>query len=164
MVEVHDSVAVILYHEEKNALVVVRQFRPPVYLKNSDGFTYELCAGIVDKEKSLLEIVHEEILEECGFEVPLERIERVTSFYTAVGFAGASQTLYFARIDDGMKKHNGGGIDVESIEVIGEREYFASSSLFALLFCIKQSKPQIKIPVIDEGMLNLKTYGTIHWI
>ena len=53
---------------------------------------------------------------------------------------------------------------IESIEVIGEREYFASSSLFALLFCIKQSKPQIKIPVIDEGMLNLKTYGTIHWI
>lgn len=118
MVEVHDSVAVILYHEDKDALVVVRQFRPPVYLKNSDGFTYELCAGIVDKDKSLLEIVHEEILEECGFEVPLEKIEKVTSFYTAVGFAGASQTLYFARIDDGMKKHNGGGVDVESIEVV----------------------------------------------
>ncbi len=118
MVEVHDSVAIILYHEERNALVVVRQFRPPIYLKNGNGFTYELCAGIVDKSKSLIEIAQEEIYEECGYDVPLERIERVTSFYTAVGFAGASQTLYFARIDETMKKHDGGGVDVESIEVI----------------------------------------------
>lgn len=118
MVDVHDSVAVILYHEERKALVIVRQFRPPVYLKNNDGFTYELCAGIVDKEKSLLEIVHEEILEECGYHVPLERIERVTSFFTAVGFAGAVQTLYFARVNEAMRVSEGGGVDVECIEVM----------------------------------------------
>lgn len=118
MVDVHDSVAIILYHEEHQALVVVRQFRPPVYLKNSDGFTYELCAGIVDKEKSLIEIAHEEILEECGYHVPLESIERITSFYTAVGFAGSVQTLYFARVNESMRHNEGGGIGVESIEVI----------------------------------------------
>ena len=56
MVDVHDSVAIILYHEERDSLVVVRQFRPPVYLKNGDGYTYELCAGIVDKDKSLFVI------------------------------------------------------------------------------------------------------------
>lgn len=118
MVDVHDSVAIILYHEEREALVVVRQFRPPVYLKNSDGFTYELCAGIVDKDKSLLEIAHEEILEECGYHVPLEKIERVTSFFTAVGFAGSVQTLYFARVNEMMRVSEGGGVDVESIEVL----------------------------------------------
>ncbi|MCK9373354.1 MAG: NUDIX hydrolase [Sulfuricurvum sp.] len=118
MVEVHDSVAIILYHEERQSLVIVRQFRPPVYLKNGDGFTYELCAGIVDKEKSLAEIAHEEILEECGYCVPLELIERVTSFYTAVGFAGSVQTLYFARVNESMRHHEGGGVDLESIEVV----------------------------------------------
>lgn len=118
MVDVHDSVAVILYHEERNALVVVRQFRPPVYLQNGDGFTYELCAGIVDKNKTLIEIAREEIYEECGYDVPLECIERVTSFHTAVGFAGSSQTLFFARINEAMRVHEGGGIDVESIEVV----------------------------------------------
>lgn len=118
MVEVHDSVAVILYHTQQNAFIVVRQFRPPVHLKNGDGFTYELCAGIVDKEKTLVEIAQEEILEECGFDVPLDRIEKVTSFYTAVGFAGAHQTLYCALVDETMRRHEGGGIDVESIEVI----------------------------------------------
>lgn len=118
MVEVHDSVAILLYHEEHESLIVVRQFRPPVYLKNNDGYTYELCAGIVDKDKSLVEIAHEEILEECGYLVPLNQIERVTSFYTAVGFAGSVQTLYAARINESMRVNDGGGIGVESIEVI----------------------------------------------
>lgn len=118
MVEVHDSVAIILYHEEHNSLIVVKQFRPPVYLKNNDGYTYELCAGIVDKEKSLVEIAHEEILEECGYMVPQEQIERVTSFYTAVGFAGSVQTLYAARVNESMRVSRGGGVDMESIEVV----------------------------------------------
>jgi len=118
MVEVHDSVAILLYHEEYDSLIIVKQFRPPVYLKNHDGYTYELCAGIVDKEKSLVEIAHEEILEECGYYVPLEKIERVTSFYTAVGFAGSVQTLYAARINESMRVNGGGGVGVESIEVV----------------------------------------------
>lgn len=118
MVQVHDSVAVVLFHRDYNALMVVRQFRPPVYLKNDDGFTYELCAGIVDKDKSLLEIAHEEILEECGFHVPLEKIQKITSFYTAVGFAGSHQTLFFAEVDESMRIGDGGGVDAEEIEVI----------------------------------------------
>jgi UDP-sugar diphosphatase len=118
MVEVHDSVAIVLYHTSNDTLIVVKQFRPPVYLKNNDGYTYELCAGIVDKDKSLVEIAHEEIEEECGYHVPLDRIEKVTSFYTAVGFAGSVQTLYYACVDESMRVHEGGGVGVESIEVI----------------------------------------------
>lgn len=118
MVGVHDSVAILLYHEEHRSLIVVKQFRPPVYLKNGDGYTYELCAGIVDKDKSLVEIAHEEILEECGYHVPLDRIQKVTSFYTAVGFAGSVQTLYCACVNESMRVGNGGGVDAESIEVV----------------------------------------------
>ena len=50
----HDSVAILLYHEEKNAFLLVKQFRAPVYLNDSSKmYTYELCAGLVDKNKSL---------------------------------------------------------------------------------------------------------------
>ena len=52
---------------------------------------------------------------------------------------------------------------IESIEVIGERETFGSSSLFALLLSIKKSKPQIRIPMIDDGALKLAQYGSLHW-
>ncbi len=118
MVEVHDSVSILIYHKKKHAFVLVKQFRPPVYLQNNDGFTYELCAGIVDKESSLDQIAKEEIDEECGYDVPVECLERVTSFYTAVGFAGSQQTLYYCEVDESMKVHDGGGIHVEEIEVI----------------------------------------------
>jgi len=116
--DVHDSVSILIYHKNKKAFILVKQMRPAVYLKNGDGFTYELCAGICDKDISLAEIASEEILEECGYEVSASQLERVTAFYTAVGFAGSSQTLYYAEVDESMKKHEGGGIEHEDIEVI----------------------------------------------
>lgn len=117
-VQNHDSVAVLLYHTEKNAFLLVKQFRPPVYItNNTDGFTYELCAGILDKELDAAQTVREEIDEECGYDVPLESIEKITSFYTSVGFSGTNQTLYYAPINESMKKHSGGGIHDEAIEL-----------------------------------------------
>ncbi len=113
-----DSVAILLYHEEKNSFLLVKQFRAPVYLNHSTKtYTYELCAGIVDKNKALNIIVKEEINEECGYEVPLDRIEKITSFYTNVGVSGSLQTLFFASIDESMKVHEGGGINDEEIEL-----------------------------------------------
>lgn len=114
-----DSVAILLFHKTKNAFLLVKQFRPPVYLNDTSKLcTYELCAGIVDKEKSLAQIAKEEIDEECGYDVPLEKIEKISSFYTNVGVSGGCQTLYYAQIDDSMKIHNGGGIHDEEIELM----------------------------------------------
>ena len=118
VVEVHDSVAILLYHVQKEAFILVKQLRPAVFLKNQDGFTYELCAGICDKDTDLETIAREEILEECGYAVTSEQLQRVTGFFTAVGFAGSHQTLFYAQIDESMKETSGGGVDVESIEVI----------------------------------------------
>lgn len=44
------------------------------------AITDELCAGIVDKSKPLVEIAREEIIEECGYDVPMERIETVLTY------------------------------------------------------------------------------------
>lgn len=114
-----DSVAILLYHEEKNAFLLVKQFRAPVYLNDESHLcTYELCAGIVDKDVSLEQIAKEEIDEECGYDVPLESIEKITSFYTNVGVSGGCQSLYFANIDDSMKIHQGGGVNDEEIDLM----------------------------------------------
>ena len=61
------------------------------------GFTYELCAGLVDKpNKTIVEIAHEEVLEECGYNVPISAISEITKFVSAIGTEGALQTLFFA--------------------------------------------------------------------
>ena len=118
VIRAHDSVAVLLFHPKKRAFILVKQFRPAVYLQNREGVTFELCAGIVDKAMPLVRIAQEEIEEECGYAVPAEKIEKVTSFYTSVGFAGSKQTLYYAEVEEAMKIHEGGGIDDEQIEVV----------------------------------------------
>ena len=114
----HDSVAVLLYHQEKRAFLFVKQFRIPVYLNdNNIKYTYELCAGLVDKDKSIEEIAIEEIDEECGYKVELENLQKITSFFTNVGISGARQYLYFANISENQKIHSGGGINDEQIEL-----------------------------------------------
>ena len=114
----HDSVSVLLYHTDKKAFLLVRQFRPPVYMNHEKHTsTYELCAGIVDKEASLKQIAREEIDEECGYDVPLKRIKKVSSFFTNVGITGSKQDVFFASIDDTMQVHAGGGVHNEQIEL-----------------------------------------------
>jgi len=117
MVKAHDSVAILIYHKIKKSFVLVRQFRPAVYLHDNQDSTTELCAGIVDKDLSLKQIAIEEVEEECGYKVSEDKMTRVTSFYTSVGFAGSKQTLFYCEVDDTIKVSDGGGIDDELIEV-----------------------------------------------
>lgn len=140
-----DSVAVLLYNEDNDSFLLVKQFRPPVFLNDKTKVcTYELCAGIVDKEKPLNVIAQEEIDEECGYNVPLEAIQKITSFYTNVGISGGCQNIYFAKIDESMKIHDGGGINDEEIEVmflpINEIDNFifdeSKAKTPGLIFCL----------------------------
>ncbi len=115
-----DSVAILIWHKEYQKFILVRQFRPAVYLYNRDGMSIELCAGLLDKEGlSIEEIASEEVAEECGFFVEPSLLEKINSFYTSVGFAGNRQTLYYVEVDESMRCGEGGGVEgEEQIEVL----------------------------------------------
>ena len=77
----HDSVSILLWHKEKDSFVIVKQLRPAVLnVHPSDGYMHELCAGIIDKNTSNIQIAKEEVFEECGYDVPLEKLQHITSF------------------------------------------------------------------------------------
>jgi UDP-sugar diphosphatase len=115
----HDSVAILLWHRQKRAFVVVKQLRATVlHTHKENGYTYELCAGIIDKNISDVEIAKEEVLEECGYDIPVESFSKITSFYPSVGVTGAKQTLYYAECDENMRVNEGGGTHEEDIEVV----------------------------------------------
>lgn len=117
-VQSHDSVSILLYDPVKDAFLMVMQFRAPVFMNDSDfTFTYELCAGLIDKDASLKQIAKEEIDEECGYDVSIENIKKITSFFTSVGVSGGRQHLFYAEIDDSIQTHDGGGIHTEEIEL-----------------------------------------------
>lgn len=123
-VKVHDSVSVLLYHEQKDAFLFVKQFRPAVWynlqkegLNSAEiGYTYELCAGLMDKGKSLEQTIREEAAEEVGYE--LCEVRRITTTYGSFGFGGNAQTMFYARINENMRVNEGGGIDGEDIKLV----------------------------------------------
>uniref|UniRef100_A0A1I8A501 Uridine diphosphate glucose pyrophosphatase NUDT14 n=1 Tax=Steinernema glaseri TaxID=37863 RepID=A0A1I8A501_9BILA len=150
----HDSVAVLLYHKTKKALLLVKQFRPAVFVAKirklaenkgkalneidwskypvSLGETLELCAGIIDKPNcDVAQHAQEEILEECGYSVPLESLELVHSFISGVSLSGSQQHLYFAEIDEKDKVTEGGGNEHEG-EMI-QKVYLGIDDARALL-------------------------------
>ena len=115
----HDSVSILIWHKERDAFVVVKQLRATVLNANKkNGMMYEMCAGIVDKDLTTAQIAKEEILEECGYDVDVNSLERISSFYTSVGTSGSKQTIYYVTVDDSMRISNGGGVEEENIEVI----------------------------------------------
>lgn len=155
-----DSVAVVLYHRSKDSLLLVRQFRPAVFVRGVDqsslsplnptpssllaGYTYELCAGLVDKAgKDLEQIAREEVREECGYEVGT--LECIGEFVTAVGHSGAKQTIFYTSIDETQRVSDGGGIDGEVIESV----FIPITQLQAFL----DSREYIKTPGLGFGLL-----------
>jgi len=120
VVEAFSSVAILVFNKERNSLMIVKQPRPALFVNSGGNFlyTYELCAGLLDKGKSEEETAKEELFEEMGIEVEINRLKKITKTYTAVGFAGNSQTIFFVEITNSNIKGKGGGIDGEDIEII----------------------------------------------
>ncbi|XP_062406908.1 uridine diphosphate glucose pyrophosphatase NUDT14 isoform X1 [Sardina pilchardus] len=181
----HDSVSVLIFNTTSHCFVLVKQFRPAVYMCEwerskpkppepaegaegaegaeagaaaqpeaseageggsdggekagedaagdaattaapgqppaSAGVTYELCAGLVDKPNlTLEEIARQEVLEECGYDVPVTKLRRITSYRSGVGVTGAKQTMFYAEVSEENRVGEGGGQPQEGelIEVV----------------------------------------------
>ncbi|XP_053945515.1 uridine diphosphate glucose pyrophosphatase NUDT14-like [Anastrepha ludens] len=136
LLKVHDSVAVILYNSTRRVLIFVRQFRPAVYhskytacgydaaeidlkrVRPNIGITLELCVGILDTDKGLHQNAREAVLEECGYDVPLDGFEQVMSYRSGVGSFGAAEWMFYSEVTDDDQVTKGGGVGDEIIEVV----------------------------------------------
>ncbi|XP_032682136.1 uridine diphosphate glucose pyrophosphatase NUDT14-like [Odontomachus brunneus] len=134
VIKSHDSVSILIFNTTRKKLVFVRQFRPAVYYWSVPGeqdkidvehypatlgLSLELCAGIVDKNKSLMEIAKDELREECGYEAPLSAFNQILTYRSSAS-ASAKQTLFYIEVTDDMLIHPGGGSEAEGelIEVV----------------------------------------------
>lgn len=158
--DVFDSVSILLYHTQFDKFILVKQFRPPVWhylnknglIKNdlSNAYTYELCAGIMDKNKTPKQTAIEEVYEETGY--LQDNLEFVNCGYSGLGHGVSKQDFFFAKIDESMKIGKGGGVDGEDIELfllpknraldfIFNNEYIKSSGLmFMILWYFRHFK------------------------
>lgn len=116
----HDSVHVIVDNTTTKEILLVKQVRIPVLVNDArnDGIVFEACAGLVDKDKSLLQIVQEEIVEELGYNAKIANIAFIKTLKSSVGKIGSNSSMYFATVTEDEKVSDGGGIHGEDIEVV----------------------------------------------
>ena len=115
-----DSVHVLVVNTTTEEIIVVEQVRVPVLANDSSqgGRVVEMCAGLVDKSVSLAQIAKEEVLEECGYDVPVEDVELLKSLKSSVGTAGTNSHAFIVEVTEDMKVSEGGGLESEDINVI----------------------------------------------
>lgn len=113
-----DSVAILLHSQEKQALLLLKHLRPCAFVRDQKGVVYELCAGLVDKEgKNIEQIAQEEVLEECGYHISIQKLQKINTFYSNIGLSTSKQTLFFASISQEEKISEGGGERDENFEL-----------------------------------------------
>ncbi|MBZ9791855.1 NUDIX domain-containing protein [Rhizobium sp. 3T7] len=113
------AATILLYDLKRDTVVLVRQFRLPVYLHDEPAWIIEAPAGLLDGDEPEAAI-RREAMEETGF-----RIQDVRFLFKAYSSPGSSMELlhfFAASIDTTDRVSNGGGLaeeheDIEVLEV-----------------------------------------------
>ncbi|OAF63939.1 Nucleoside diphosphate-linked moiety X motif 14, partial [Intoshia linei] len=90
-------------------------------LPASHGYTIELCAGLIDRKDTALNIANAEVFEEVGYSVKTKNMHKINTyvgFRSCTGLLGNETSIYFAVVEDCDKTSPGGGIGNENIEII----------------------------------------------
>jgi ADP-ribose pyrophosphatase len=122
-------VGVLLYDPAEDAVVLVRQFRYPVYAtltpaeQAGEGarraWLLETIAGVQDAGYTVKEIAHKELLEEAGYVVAGE-LHPIATIYPSPGGTSEHIHLFWAEVDRRQRAAPGGGVlaEGEDIEIV----------------------------------------------
>ena len=117
-----DSVGVLLYDPHDDAVILVRQFRYPVYAgldpaqRDGDGawqaWILEVVAGVKDTDLSVTEVANKELLEEAGYRIAGD-LQPIATFYVSPGGSSEHIHLFLGEVDRRHQAALGGGVIAE---------------------------------------------------
>lgn len=93
----HDAVGVLLYDPERDALILVEQFRAGAIDDPHSPWKLELVAGLVDKDETLENVARREAQEEAGCQVG--QLTRLHTYYPSPGACNERVTLFCGLVD-----------------------------------------------------------------
>ncbi|MCP5112423.1 MAG: NUDIX hydrolase, partial [bacterium] len=85
----HRGSAVMMAVDERNRILLVRQYRLP-----AQAYLWELPAGRLDEGENTLQAARRELREETGYRA--RRWKKLISFYPSPGFLTEKMTVYLA--------------------------------------------------------------------
>lgn len=112
-----NGAVILLYNRSKNTIVLIRQFRLPLYINGYDQLLIEAAAGLLDNASPEERIIAE-AEEETGFKV--QKIEKIFEAYMSPGSVTEKLYFYIAEYHDQDRLNSGGGLadEGEDIEVL----------------------------------------------
>lgn len=108
-----DSVAVLLYDEERDSVLLVKQFRYPAYVNGGPGWILELVAGMINNNCDVISVARSELMEETGLIV--EDLRFISRFYVSPGGSSERIHLYVGHVH--RKAGPGGGKEGEHEDI-----------------------------------------------
>lgn len=115
-----DSVAVLVFNQTTQKLILISQFRYPTY-KNNDGWIIETIAGMMDPGETPEESARREVQEETGLEI--DAFEPIATFYPSPGGSSERIYLFYSKVSGEKAKYNEtGGLvreaeDIKAVEI-----------------------------------------------
>jgi ADP-ribose pyrophosphatase len=85
----HGGSAVVMPVDDKNRVLLVRQYRLPAM-----QYLWELCAGRIDPGETVLQTAKRELREETGLKA--KKMSKLGEFWVSPGFLGEKMTIYLA--------------------------------------------------------------------
>jgi len=91
----HDAVCVLPYDPQRDAVVLIEQFRVGAMDKSANPWLLELVAGLIDKDEQPEEVAHREAEEEADLQ--LTALWPITQYYPSPGGSDERVHLYVGR-------------------------------------------------------------------
>ncbi len=91
------AVGVLLYDPDRDALVMIEQFRVGSAAVGGPAWMTEIVAGMVDPDESPEEVARREAMEEAG--CAIREIEKICDYYVSPGAFTELVTVYCGRVD-----------------------------------------------------------------
>lgn len=111
-----DGAATLLCNREQGTVILIRQFRFPVYLNGESGELIEVCAGKLDGDDPVT-CARKEAEEETGYRVSDVRLAYPAAVYMSPGSVTERLWLFVGAYDAASRVSAGGGHEDEGEDI-----------------------------------------------
>lgn len=111
-----EGVGVLIYNEDTDSFVLIRQMRFPVYNLIKENII-EIVAGVVENNDNLIETIQRESIEECGYKIDKNNLKYINQFFVSPGITDDRISIFVATVTNEDKISNGEGLESENEDI-----------------------------------------------